>query len=209
MLHLYRRLKIVLLIIEGQKIPAVSAVSKTWKLAHAFPSTAEKNVAKFLYFFENCGHRRLRWKCLILPWNEKKSSRHQSVHSREREKKKPNENIVLHIDNDILFLSIPTSSEVEYSAEILVSPAMTASIHHGFNLVRYWGVDGTNAGWRPSPPAHTLAHQHTQIQKAGGGVAFSHTTTHHMLTLMTLMGNRLSLAAHLCYKHVHIRARAA
>lgn len=38
---------------------------------------------------------------------------------------------------------------------------MTATIHHSFNLVCYWGVDRTNTAWRPSLTcARTSAHTH-------------------------------------------------
>lgn len=39
---------------------------------------------------------------------------------------------------------------------------MTASIHHNFNLVCYWGVDRMNTGWRGDPVLHThLCTAHT------------------------------------------------
>lgn len=82
---------------------------------------------------------------------------------------------------------------------------MTATIHHSFNLVRYWGVDRTNTAWRPSL-TRTRTSAHTHIEKCG--VAFSHVTMHHMLALMTLMENRPSPAAHLCYKHVRTHTYA-
>lgn len=85
---------------------------------------------------------------------------------------------------------------MEYGAESPLSPAVTATIHHSFNLVCYWGVDRTNTAWRPS-----VAHSNTSTHVQMG--ARSHTSARSMATLVTLMGNRPSPAAHLCYKHVH------
>lgn len=86
---------------------------------------------------------------------------------------------------------------MEYGAESPLSPTVTATIHHSFNLVCYCGVDRTNTAWRPSlVHTHTHAHIHTQIQAGSGSGMFTH-------ALMTLTEKRPSPAAHLCYKHEH------
>lgn len=69
---------------------------------------------------------------------------------------------------------------------------MTATIHHSFNLVCYWGVDRTHTAWRPSF-THTCKSKHTRMQGAACLRMF-----HPQHALMTLTENHLPPAFHLC-----------